>query len=63
MTKADVIQITKDIESQQVLKVPTCLILFSKICCCKSIFMNQHRLKLRKLERAKQQIADALEVK
>jgi hypothetical protein len=61
-TKADVLQISQDLGKQQLLKLPTCLILLSKML-CKSAFLSQHRVKLQKLRQANKKLEKVLDIK
>ena len=61
VSRADLTQITQHFESQQLLQLPACLILASKLFCA-SLFKSEHQSKLKKLERAKQQINKALDI-
>jgi hypothetical protein len=61
VSKADLVRITEHFERQQILELPACLILASKVL-CKALFKSDHRLKLKKLERANQEMSRALDI-
>jgi len=61
VSKADLIRITSYFESQQLLQLPACLTLASKLCCA-ALFKAEHRSKLKKLEQANQKIKKALDI-
>jgi hypothetical protein len=52
VSKTDLIRISQHIERQQILELPACLNLASKVL-CKALFKSDHQSKLKKLERAK----------
>jgi hypothetical protein len=62
VSKADLIRITQNFESQQILELPACLNLTAKVF-CKALFKSDTRSKLKKLERANQEINRALDIR
>jgi hypothetical protein len=62
VSKAELLRITQHFESQQLLQLPAWLTLASKVL-CKALFKTDHQSKLKKLERAKQEINRALDIR
>jgi len=62
VSKADVTRITQYFESQQILHLPACLTLASKVL-CKALFKSDTLSKLKKLEKANREINRALDIR